>query len=106
MRRGRGRADRLYVVDNRRPAVRLTGASCSVVSTSRTGQTDAVRRYMATNFPGAQPVAPDRIGADVEQAWLVGATPQEIIGTGRFNDLEPGTRYALIRFRKDLYSPR
>ncbi|MFV0335298.1 MAG: hypothetical protein ACK5JR_14660 [Tropicimonas sp.] len=106
VRRDRGRTDRLYVTDSKRPAVRLTSSTCAVVGTSRTGQTDAVRRYVRGSFPKAAEIAADRVGGDVEQAWLVGSDPQEIIGTGRFNDLEVGTRYALIRFRDGLYSTR
>ena len=62
---------RVYVVDNRRPAVAVSDTMCLVQAKSRTGQTDRVRHYVADNFPNAQPTDASQLGRDVEQAWVL-----------------------------------
>lgn len=44
---------------------------CGVRAVSRTGQTNALNRYVAKAFPDARPLAPARFGTDVEQAWQI-----------------------------------
>jgi len=91
-----GSGVRLYLVDDKRPAVAISRNMCLVQAATRTGQTEMLRAYTAKAFPDARPMSPDDFGEDIEQAWAVPGNPPAIIATQR--RLEPGnrSRYALI----------
>jgi len=91
-----GKAVRLYVVDDRRPAVAVGRRSCTVYARSRTGQTDRVGRYVSETFPEARPADPGQFGRDIEQAWLINGG---IVATMRKFDADNKTSFALIRYR-------
>jgi len=90
---------RLYLVDDKRPAVAISPNMCLVQASTRTGQTQKARDYTAKVFPDARPMSPTDFGEDIEQAWMVPGNPPAIIATLR--RLEPGnrSRYALIYYR-------
>jgi hypothetical protein len=91
-----GGAARLFVVDDRRPALRLGTRLCMVEAISRTGQTQRVRDYVGAAHSDAQPVGAPPTGQQVEQMWLL---PEGgLIATRRWRDGENLIRYALIRF--------
>lgn len=68
----------LYVVDDKRPMVMLSegaqSSTCAVAAESRTGQTNRVLSFVATEFPEARPIDPARIGPSAEAAWFIGET--------------------------------
>lgn len=67
----RQRGTRAYVVDDKRPAVARSARMCMVQVKARTGQADKMQRYIAKNFPDAQPLDPAPLGRGIEQAWRV-----------------------------------
>lgn len=76
-----------YVVDDRRPAVMLSGTAdrfnCVVLAQARTGQTSRIEDFVDTEFPKAAETDPGRIGARTERAWLAGGRTGGIIYTRR-----------------------
>lgn len=88
----------LYVVDDWRPAVLVGARICGVRAQSRTGQTDRLRRYIATTFPEAMPVSPERFRNDVEQVWQVEGG---MIGTMRNVWEGNRTTYTVLLFRPE-----
>lgn len=90
---------RVYVVDDRRPAVAVSDTMCLVQAKSRTGQTDLVRRYVADVFPDARPTDASQLGRDVEQAWVL--PDNRIVATQRTDTTGVWSRYALILFHPD-----
>lgn len=87
---------RLYVVDDRRPAVAVSSRICLVQALARSGQTDAAQRYITGSFPDAEPIGTADLGAHVEQAWAI---PGAILATDRRADTGNHSRYSLILFR-------
>lgn len=71
-----GRGVRTYVVDNRKPAVMLretNGAkACAIGAEARTGQSQALRALVVSEFPDATPIDARNISNSAEAAW---ATP-------------------------------
>jgi hypothetical protein len=69
---------RLYVVDDRRPMVMLSdgpeSSTCAVAAESRTGQTNRVLSFVATEFPAARAIDPSGIGPTAEAAWYLPGT--------------------------------
>ena len=67
-----------FVVDDKRPMVMLSegaqSSTCAVAAESRTGQTNRVLSFVATEFPEARPIDPARIGPTAEAAWFIGET--------------------------------
>lgn len=87
---------RLYLVDDRRPAVAVSADMCLVQALARSGQTDRVNRYVVGTFPGAKPLGTADLGAFVEQAWAI---PGGILATERRVDAGNHSRYSIILFR-------
>ena len=85
-RRGRTGVDS-YVVDNRNPAVMLSGEadrfSCVVLAEARTGQTNRIEDFVKAEFPKAVEIDPRRIGPRTERAWLAAGPNGGIIYTQR-----------------------
>ena len=69
---------------------------CGVRAIARTGQTNRVQRYVATTFPQARRVSPDRFGPDVEEAWAVEGG---MIATMRNDWVGNGSAYTVTLFR-------
>ncbi len=99
LRKRSGSDARVYLVDDRRPAVVLGRNICLVQAKSRTGQTEKTRAFVAGAFPGARPMSPESFAEDIEQAWIVPGDPPVVIATQR--RLEPGnkSRYSLIFYQ-------
>ena len=76
-----------YVVDNRNPAVMLSGDaerfSCVVLAEARTGQTARIEDFVAARFPKAVETDPRRVGARTERAWLAAGNAGGIVYTRR-----------------------
>ena len=72
---------RLFVVDDTRPAVLVMrkGRGCAVAAESRTGQTSRIERMVASDFPGATRLDPQRLGQSVERAWAVTGKTEGVI---------------------------
>ncbi|AWB49323.1 hypothetical protein HYN69_13140 [Gemmobacter aquarius] len=58
----------VWLVDDQRPAVLLNDTDCVVMAQSRTGQTERVKRLVASRFPQAKPVT----GSRFENLWSEG----------------------------------
>ena len=94
---------RLYVVDDRRPAVAVIAdprsIGCAVMAEPRTGQTDEVRRWVAREFPAATARTSSEvdIGRTGEDAWTfpTGNGRTGLIFTMRDGPFEPDPRYIL-----------
>ncbi|MBZ0127689.1 MAG: hypothetical protein K8F59_01105 [Rhodobacteraceae bacterium] len=87
---------RLYVVDDRRPAVAISARMCLVQAMARTGQTERAHAYVAETFPEAKPIGTADLGRHVEQAWAI---PGGILATERRMDASNRSRYSIILFR-------
>lgn len=61
-------AMQVWLVDDQRPAVLLNDTDCVVMAQSRTGQTERVKRMVASRFPQAMPVT----GSRFENLWSEG----------------------------------
>ena len=88
----------VYVVDDRRPAVVVNDTVCGVRATSRTGQTERVRRYISETYPNARPVSTEPFSSDVEQAWQI---PGGMIATTRNDWVGNRSAYSVVLFRPD-----
>lgn len=86
---------RTYLVDDRRPDVLVSDSGCMVAAESRTGQTERARRAVAERFPAARPVAPQRVGRNVEDAWLLPAPDGRVVFTLRQIEGSARSRYGL-----------
>ena len=86
---------RTYLVDDRRPAVLVSDSGCMVAAESRTGQTERARRAVAERFPAARPVPPQRVGRNVEDAWLLPAPDGRVVFTLRQIEGSAHSRYGL-----------
>lgn len=84
---------RMFVVDDRRPAVAIAvtadGVFCGVTAESRTGQTTRVQASVAENFPAAMPVDPATVSRKAEQVWSVGGASPMTIFTLRLDRVVP-----------------
>ena len=101
MRRGQtaaARTSRLYVVDDRRPAVIVSDRICGVRAISRTGQTEEINSYITNAFPKARPMATDRLNRDVEQAWQI---DDGIIATTRNRWIGNRSAFTVLLFRPE-----
>jgi hypothetical protein len=91
---------RIYVVDDKRPAVGLSSQGCMVQAYSRTGQTERVRRYVAANFPSATPVTANLLARHkLEQAWVISGDQHGIVATRRTLDGGNHSSYTLLLYR-------
>ena len=94
---------RLYLVDDRRPAVIVIASpgsiGCTVMAEPRTGQTDEVRRWVAREFPAATARAPSQVGPGgaAEEVWTfpTGAGQLGSIFTMRDGPFEPDPQYTI-----------
>ncbi len=91
---------RAWVEDDEAPAVALSDSMCVVAASSRSGQTDRFRRYVADTFPRARAVDPSPLGKTIEQAWEVDAPAPFLIATERTPDVD-WYRYMLILYRPE-----
>ncbi|UWQ80248.1 hypothetical protein K3725_04340 [Leisingera sp. S132] len=91
---------RVYVVDDRRPAVAVSSRGCMVQSYSRTGQTERVRRYVAETFPAAVRVPEDQLRRHkLEEAWIISGDQHGIVATRRTVESGNHSNYALVLYR-------
>ena len=85
-RRGRS-AMQAYVVDDRKPAVLLSGQAerfnCVVLAQARTGQTNRIEDFVTASFPKVVKTDPARLGARTERAWLAAGPNGGIVFTRR-----------------------
>ncbi|WP_375230310.1 hypothetical protein [Roseobacter sp. S98] len=91
---------RAWVEDDEAPAVALSDTMCVVAASSRSGQTDRFRRYVAETFPQARAVDPTPLGNTIEQAWEIGGDAPFLIATERTPDVD-WYRYMLILYRPE-----
>lgn len=92
----RGEVRQVFVIDNRAPAIALSPTMCIARATARTGQSNAVGRYVADAFPTAQPLDPDDFSVDIEQAWSVDGG---ILATARNRWVGNRSAYSMILFQ-------
>lgn len=90
---------KVFLVDDRRPAIVLGKHICSARALSRTGQTEKLQVYIASNFPNARPLDPSAFGHDVEQAWRISSPIPAFIATERTLTIDGYTGYAVTIFR-------
>lgn len=93
----RGKARQVFVSDNRAPAIAISRDMCIARATARTGQSNAVGRYVAATFPDARPLDSDDFSVDVEQAWDVGGS---ILATARNRWVGNRSSYSVILFQQ------
>jgi hypothetical protein len=91
-----GKTRRVFVIDNKRPAIAIGSDMCMARATSRTGQTNAVSRYIAATFPEATPMDTSDLTIDVEQAWAVEGG---ILATARNRWSGNRSSYSVILFQ-------
>ncbi len=91
-----GEARQVFVIDNRAPAIAISPNMCIARSTARTGQTNAVNRYVSDTFPAAQQTDTSQLPVDVEQAWAI---PGGILATARNRWLGNRSSYSVILFQ-------
>ncbi|UWQ33624.1 hypothetical protein K3555_03645 [Leisingera sp. M527] len=100
LRRRARNGGRVYVVDDRRPAVAVSSRGCMVQAHSRTGQTERVRRYVAAAFPSAVRVPADRLKQHrFEEAWVLSGDQHGIVATRRTVESGNHSNYALVLYR-------
>lgn len=92
-------AARVYLVDDRRPAIAVTDTMCLVRAAPRTGQADSVQDYVAETYPDATPLAPASFGAGIERAWQLRIPGDAVIATRRLLDVNIDPVYEVILFR-------
>ncbi|MEM6374178.1 MAG: hypothetical protein AAF727_15580 [Pseudomonadota bacterium] len=91
-----GEARQVFVIDNRAPAIGISPNMCIARSTARTGQTNAVNRYVSATFPEATPTDPGQLPVDVEQAWAIDGG---ILATARNRWIGNRSSYSVILFQ-------
>ena len=92
----RGQARQVFLIDNRAPAIGISEDMCIARATARTGQSNAVGRYVADAFPEATPMNPSDLTVDVEQAWRVSGG---ILATARNRWSGNRSSYSVILFQ-------
>ena len=88
---------RVYVVDDRRPAIARSSAMCIARARSRTGQTYALQEYVMDKFPDARPMDPESLPKDIEQAWTV-SNPPAIVASQRRIEIGNHSSFGLVYF--------
>ncbi|MEL7012361.1 MAG: hypothetical protein AAFO72_03670 [Pseudomonadota bacterium] len=91
-----GKTRQLFLVDNQLPAIAISPDMCIARATARSGQTNAVGRYVADTFPNAAPMDTDALTVDVEQAWSI---PGGILATARNRWVGNRSSYSVILFQ-------
>ncbi|MEO0774673.1 MAG: hypothetical protein AAFZ04_16005 [Pseudomonadota bacterium] len=94
----RGEVRQVFVIDNRAPAIAISDTMCIARATARTGQSNAVGRYVAEAFPTAQPLKRDDFSVDIEQAWAI---PGGILATARNRWIGNRSSYSVIYFQTE-----
>lgn len=97
----RGKDRQVFLIDNRAPAIAISPQMCIARSTARTGQTNAVGRYVVDTFPEAILIDPDDLTVDVEQAWAINGG---ILATARNRWIGNRSSYSVILFRPEVTS--
>lgn len=92
----RGETRQVFLIDNRAPAIAVSPDMCVARSTARTGQTNAVNRYVEVAFPEAAPMDPANLSVDIEQAWAVNGG---ILATARNRWVGNRSSYSVILFQ-------
>lgn len=89
---------RVYVVDDKRPAIARSSAMCIAQASSRTGQTYALQEYVLEKFPHAKPMDTASLPKDIEQAWMV-SNPPAMVASQRRIEIGNYSSFGLIYFR-------
>ncbi|MEL6647400.1 MAG: hypothetical protein AAFQ05_06775 [Pseudomonadota bacterium] len=92
----RGEARQVFLIDNRAPAIGISDDMCIARATARTGQSNAVGRYVADAFPEAKLMNPRDLAVDIEQAWRVTGG---ILATARNRWSGNRSSYSIILFQ-------
>ncbi|MEM7719932.1 MAG: hypothetical protein AAF222_12085 [Pseudomonadota bacterium] len=74
---------KVYLADDRRPAIVISATICSVHVRSRAGQSAHFKTYMRTTFPAATPINPKGVGSNAEHVWQVNHSAPAFIITER-----------------------
>ncbi|MEO0749058.1 MAG: hypothetical protein AAFZ10_11885 [Pseudomonadota bacterium] len=93
-----GKARQLFLIDNQLPAIAVSQTMCIARATARSGQNNAVNRYIADIFPEATPMDPGQLTVDVEQAWSI---PGGILATARNRWIGNRSSYSVILFQPE-----
>ena len=93
-----GKARQLFLIDNQLPAIAISQTMCIARATARSGQNNAVNRYIADTFPEAAPMDPGQLPVDVEQAWSI---PGGILATARNRWIGNRSSYSVILFQPE-----
>ncbi|MEO0370734.1 MAG: hypothetical protein AAF231_04680 [Pseudomonadota bacterium] len=94
----RGDVRQVFVIDNRAPAIAISDTMCIARATARTGQSNAVARYVTDTFPSAKPMNREDFSVDIEQAWAI---PGGILATARNRWVGNRSSYSLIYFQPE-----
>lgn len=89
----------VYFVDDRRPAIVISGTLCSARALSRTGQTQRLRSYIETKFRIVRSLQPSSVGPEVEQLWQIDGPARVLIATERGQTIDGLTTFAVTIFR-------
>lgn len=92
-------AFRTFIVDTKQPAVSFKNdskaAHCFVAAEARTGQDNAVDRFVAANLPNARAIDPATSDFPVDKAWLLPGLAPTLIYLRRFGSIHGTPRVAL-----------